>query len=100
MNISEIKPGYVYHIKDLYFEVAQDTKLMKNHEGGAYRPTYLCLKDGKTGLLWVIPMSSRIEKYKAVVEKDTVTIQSLARNLLTHHSKYEKVFNKPYESCA
>ena len=71
MNISDIKPGYVYHIKDQYFEVVQDAMLMKNHGGGAHRPTYLCLKDGKTGLLWVIPMSSRVEKYKAIVEKDT-----------------------------
>ena len=71
MNNTEIKPGYVYHIKDLYFDVVKDDKLMRNHEGGAYRPTYFCLKDEKTGLLWVIPMSRRIDKYQAIVDKDT-----------------------------
>jgi len=70
MNITDIKPGYVYHIKDDYFVVAKDDKLMRNREGGAYRPTYYCLKDEKTGLLWVIPMSRRAEKYEQFIQKD------------------------------
>jgi len=70
MNISDIKPGYVYHIKDSYFEIAKDDKLMRNYEGGAYRPTYFCLKDEKMGLLWVIPMSTRIDKYQAIIDKE------------------------------
>ena len=70
MNIIDIKPGYVYHIKDSYFDVAKDDKLMRNYEGGAHRPAYFCLKDAKTELLWVIPMSSRTEKYKEFVQKD------------------------------
>jgi hypothetical protein len=70
MKDSEIKPGYVYHIKDLYFNVVEDDKLMRNYEGGAYRPTYFCLKDEKTKLLWVIPMSSRADKYREFVRKD------------------------------
>ena len=70
MKESDIKPGYVYHIKDLYFDMVKDDKLMRNHEGGAYRPTYFCLKDEKAGLLWVIPMSTRIGKYQAIVDKD------------------------------
>lgn len=28
----EIKKGYVYHIKDEYFEIVQDLTLMRNHE--------------------------------------------------------------------
>ena len=43
---------------------------MRNHEGGSYRPAYFCLKDEKTGLLWVVPMSSRVEKYQVIVDKD------------------------------
>ena len=70
MNQNDIKPGYVYHIKDLYFDKAQDIKLMRNHEGGTYRPTYFCVKDEKTGLLWVIPMSSKTEKYLCFMQKD------------------------------
>ena len=30
----EVKEGYVYHIKDEYFEVVQDNTLMKNYENG------------------------------------------------------------------
>jgi len=70
MKDSDIKPGYVYHAAESYFDMVKDDKLMRNHEGGAYRPTNFCLKDEKTGLLWVIPMSRRIDKYQAVVDKD------------------------------
>ena len=63
-------PGFVYHIKDSYFDTVQDGKLMRNHEGGALRPTYFCLRDEKTQLLWMIPMSSRVDKYKQFVEHD------------------------------
>ena len=70
MDNFDIKPGYVYHIKDEYFDVAKDDKLMRNREGGAYRPTYYCLEDDKTELLWVIPMSKRAEKYDVFMQKD------------------------------
>ena len=33
--------GYVYHIKDEYFEKVQDGNLMQNKENGTYRPTFL-----------------------------------------------------------
>ncbi|MDR3314702.1 MAG: hypothetical protein LBS96_09675, partial [Oscillospiraceae bacterium] len=39
-----ITPGYVYHIKDSYFDVAQDDKLMRNH---AKRPAALFEPPGK-----------------------------------------------------
>ena len=61
MNTNDIKSGYVYHIRSEYFDIANDDKLMRNHDGGAFRPTYLCLKDESTGLLWVVPMSRRVE---------------------------------------
>lgn len=39
--------GYVYHIKDEYFEKVQDSRLMQNKENGTYRPTFYCLRGGK-----------------------------------------------------
>lgn len=63
------KEGYVYHIKDSYFSKVNDDKLMKNKENGNFRPTFYCLKDYKTSLLWVVPLSSRVDKYKAIYDK-------------------------------
>ncbi len=32
----KIKKGYVYHIKDEYFNIVQDVTLMKNYENRKY----------------------------------------------------------------
>lgn len=64
----EIKEGYVYHIKSDYFEFVNDEKLMKNHEGNSTRPNYFCIKMENNEIMWFIPMSSKINKYKAIVE--------------------------------
>lgn len=65
----EYQSGYVYHIKDEYFAKANDPNLMQNKENGAYRPTFYCLKDEKTSLLWMVPLSSRAEKFRAIHDK-------------------------------
>ena len=41
----KIKTGYLYHIKDEYFDIVDDDTLMKNHERGKKRPTYFTIKD-------------------------------------------------------
>lgn len=64
----EIKEGYVYHIKSDYFEFVNDEKLMKNHEGNSTRPNYFCIKMEHNEIMWFIPMSSKIDKYKAIVK--------------------------------
>ena len=61
--------GYVYHIKDEYFEKVNDNMLMQNKENGTYRPTFYCLKDEKTSLLWMVPLSSRVDKFRAIHDK-------------------------------
>lgn len=63
----EIKEGYVYHIKNEYFEFVSDEKLMKNHEGDSTRPNYFCIKAEESNIMWFIPMSSKIAKYSAVI---------------------------------
>lgn len=65
----EIKQGYIYHIKDEYFNLVQDATLMKNHESGKARPTYFCIKNSENNILWFIPMSSKVEKYKKIRDK-------------------------------
>ena len=61
--------GYVYHIKDEYFKKVHDPNLMQNKEDGNYRSTFYCLRDTETSLLWMVPLSSRIEKYTKIYEK-------------------------------
>ena len=46
-----LETGYVYHIKDEYFEFAKDERLMKNHEDGSTRSTYFCIKDDNSKIL-------------------------------------------------
>ena len=63
----EIKTGYLYHIKDDYFDVVNDDSLMQNHEKGKKRPTYFTIKD--KDILWFIPISSKVDKYKKIIDK-------------------------------
>ncbi len=62
----EIKAGYVYHIDDSYFSKVNDPNLMKNKEDGEERPMYCCIVDSETSLLWMVPMSSKVEKYQEI----------------------------------
>ena len=67
MIFMEIKTGYLYHIKDEYFDFVNDENLMQNHEKGKKRPTYFTIKD--KDILWFIPVSSKIDKYMKIVDK-------------------------------
>lgn len=33
------------------------------------RPHYYCFEDTSTGIYWMIPLSSRIDKYRRIMEK-------------------------------
>ena len=46
-----LETGYVYHIKNEYFEFVKDERLMKNHENGNTRPTYLCIRNKNSQIL-------------------------------------------------
>jgi hypothetical protein len=65
--VMKVQTGYIYHIKDSYFDRVNDKGLMINHENGHARPTYFTIKDGD--ILWFIPLSSRVSKYKPIIEK-------------------------------
>ena len=64
----DIKPGYVYHIKNEYFDFVKDEKLMKNHEGKYTRQNYFCIKNENEKFMWFIPMSSKVEKYRDIIK--------------------------------
>lgn len=40
----KIETGYLYHIKDSFFECAKDARLMINHKQNRKRPTYFAIK--------------------------------------------------------
>lgn len=62
----EIKTGYLYHIKDEFFDKINENKIMINHENGHSRPSYLAIKD--KDVLWFIPLSSKIDKYQKIID--------------------------------
>ena len=88
----EVKEGYVYHIKDEYFEVVKDETLMKNHENGKARPTYFCIKDKTSDILWFIPMSSKVEKYMQLRNKKIAKYGNCDSILIKEFLGKESVF--------
>lgn len=60
------KTGF-YIIKDTFFEDMSDPYLKGNKTGN--RPHYYCFEDTSTGIYWMIPLSSRIDKYRRLIEK-------------------------------
>lgn len=61
----KVQTGYLYHIKDEFFDIINDNNIMSNHEKGRQRPTYFTIKDGD--ILWFIPLSSKVDKYRKIV---------------------------------
>lgn len=55
----------VFFIKDRYFEDFPDEKLKKNKDEN--RPCYYAIEDNQ-GLLWFIPMSTKVEKFKRLIK--------------------------------
>lgn len=63
----KVQTGYIYHIKDEFFDKINAKGLMINHENGRSRPTYFTIKD--KDILWFIPLSSKVSKYQSIVDK-------------------------------
>ena len=61
-----------YFIADHFFQDFPDPALMQNKEDGHGRPCFLAIMDDD-GLFWMIPISSRVEKYKRIYERKTKT---------------------------
>ena len=60
--------GHLYFIKDSFFEYVDDPNLMINYQNSS-RPHYYAVRDRKTNLYWMIPCSTRVEKYERILEK-------------------------------
>ena len=46
----KVQTGYIYHIKDEFFDKINDKGIMINHENGHSRPIYFTIKDKE--ILW------------------------------------------------
>ena len=83
----------VYHLTDDYFSDAEKylgtarNGLLSNKDGR--RPYFLCLEDAENSdILWAVPLSTRVDKYKKLVEKkinrygvcDTIVLGRFAGN--------------------
>lgn len=60
--------GRLYFIKDEFFDYIGEEYLKANKET-TKRPHYYAFRDLSTSLLWVIPCSTQIEKYKNIIQK-------------------------------
>lgn len=63
----EIKTGYLYFLKDEFYKKVKDDTVMSNKGIGHSRPTYLTIKE--KDILWFIPLSRQVNKYKTILEK-------------------------------
>lgn len=64
----EIFAGSLYFISDDFFAKIQDPYLKVNYEN-TKRPHYFAFRDSKTGLYWLVPCSSKIEKFERLILK-------------------------------
>lgn len=60
------KTGF-YIVKDSFFTDVNDPYLKGNKEEN--RPHYYCFQERNDNIYWIIPLSSRIKKYQAIIDK-------------------------------
>lgn len=58
--------NHFYTIRDSYFETFNDPYLKGNKEDN--RPYYYGIED-KEGIYWMIPLSSKVEKYESIIQR-------------------------------
>ncbi|MBN4062688.1 MAG: hypothetical protein COA82_02935 [Alkaliphilus sp.] len=63
-----IESGYMYFISDEFFKKINDPCLKINYKN-TKRPHYYVIKDNKTSLYWVVPCSSKVDKFQAIINK-------------------------------
>lgn len=69
-----VESGKFYFIKDEFFDIFKDYKLMQNKENGNKRPCYFCFNDPENEkIIWFVPISSKVEKYKYIYENKKKT---------------------------
>ena len=60
------KKGF-YLLKEKFFEDMADPYLKGNKQGN--RPHYYCFQDDVEGIYWMIPLSSKVDKFLRIIER-------------------------------
>ena len=60
--------GSLYFISNEFFAKVNDPYLKINYES-TKRPHYFAFLDNETGLYWLVPCSSKIEKFERLIQK-------------------------------
>ncbi len=70
---SRMNSGHFYYLTDQYFRDFPDKMLMQNKETINEilhdRPCFYAFEDASSGLFWMIPFSSQVEKYRGYYDK-------------------------------
>lgn len=61
--------GHFYFLKDKYYERFSECGLLMNKGENHKRPCFYAFQDAKTKLFWLIPLSSKVEKYHRIYER-------------------------------
>lgn len=65
----QLVQGYVYHLKDEFFDLIDNKYLMSNKENNGFRPHFCAIADMKNkDIFWMIPISSQYDKYKKIYD--------------------------------
>ena len=70
-----IEDGKFYFIKDEFFNIFKDYKLMENKEKGTKRPCYFCFRDRRDKeIIWFVPISTKYDKYKKIYDNKKLKV--------------------------
>ena len=78
-------------ISDRYFKEFDPENNLKGNKD-ENRPHFYYLKDIETNMIWAIPMTTKISKYKELIEKDTAKYGKCDKAYITTLADKESVF--------
>lgn len=89
----KIEEGKFYFLKDCFFEKMKDSNLSNNKDNGNKRPCYYCFRDKrKEKLLWFVPISSKVDKYKRIYKEKLKKYKRVDTLVFGKVSGEERVF--------
>ena len=89
----KIEEGKFYFIKDDFFNYINQKNLCLNTKNNNKRPCYYCFKESKeNNIIWFLPISSKVEKYKKIVEDKTKRYGKVDNIVFGYVEGEERVF--------